>query len=110
MPAEDNSHPNTLQCKQTTVMSIKECYFKTGRLSAFLNGEKTICTRNDAGQGIYRGDLGSPLVSISGHLVGIASWFTGVDGMPDVYTSIFAYRSWILSMIKLHNAAVNQLI
>lgn len=85
-------------------MPYDECEEKTGRLGQFLHGEKTICTRNEKDQGIYKGDLGSPLVDEAGQLVGIASWFTGLKGKPDVYTAIAAYESWIQSLIQQHEA------
>lgn len=82
-------------------MPYEECKAQTGRLNTFLHGEKTICVRNEKGKGIYIGDLGGPLVS-KGLLVGIASWFTGLNGKPDVYTAISPYKLWIQSLIHQH--------
>lgn len=93
-----------MQYLHTTIMSYEECLVKTGRLSVFLHGERTICTRNEKGHGIHKGDLGSPLVSQAGYLVGIASWFTGDTEKPDVYTAVASYESWIQSFIQQYEA------
>ena len=99
-------YPHNMQYQQTTVMPLAECEVETGRLSKYLHGEKTICTRNEeAEDGITKGDLGSALVSGSGRLVGIASWFTGgLGGKPHVYTAIASHESWIQSLIEEHEA------
>lgn len=89
-------------------MPYDECKTKTAHLSKFLHGEQTICIRNEGDGGIYKGDIGSPLVSSAGQLVGIASWFSGDAGKPDIYTAIAPYKSWILSLVQEHESIFSE--
>lgn len=86
------------------VMPFDECKLKIGYLSVFLHDQKIICTRNNGDVGIYKGDLGSPLISRTGQLIGIATWFTGEYGKPSIYTAIASYEPWILSLTELHES------
>ena len=46
-----------------------------------------------------QGDSGGPLTA-NNEVVGIASWVVPCGkGYPDVYTNVYAYRSWIKSII-----------
>lgn len=80
-------------------MAHGECTQKTGTFSRFLHGNKSICTHSTGDLGIFKGDLGSPLVSNEGYLIGIAAWFMAEEGKPDVYTAIVPYFDWIQSFI-----------
>lgn len=54
-----------------------------------------ICALAQYGQGVCRGDSGSPLV-VKNELVGIVSFAVGCAiGVPDVYTRVSEYRAWI---------------
>ncbi|XP_017775837.1 PREDICTED: chymotrypsin-1-like [Nicrophorus vespilloides] len=68
--------------------------------SSSLISDSHICTYTPSG-GTCLGDTGGPLVDISeGKLIGIISWMRPcVIGTPDVYTSIYHFRSWILQQI-----------
>lgn len=60
-----------------------------------LRDSNKFCTSSPRGEGICIGDNGSPLVS-SGVLIGIASWSSYcADGLPDVYTNVYAHSAWI---------------
>ncbi|GJQ85428.1 hypothetical protein Trydic_g23204, partial [Trypoxylus dichotomus] len=62
-------------------------------------GECEICSLTIAGEGVCNGDSGSPLVC-NGKQIGIVSWGNPcANAIPDVYTRISCYISWILSII-----------
>lgn len=45
-------------------------------------------------------DIGAPLISKHGELVGIGSWHDGCGtGKPDVFTRVFVYMHWIQSIL-----------
>ncbi|KAJ8673415.1 hypothetical protein QAD02_004677 [Eretmocerus hayati] len=66
--------------------------------------EKSIFCAGDGIRAICYGDSGSPLV-VMNRLAGIASFIKGEEcgilGVPDFYTDVFSYRSWIESYVPL---------
>lgn len=64
----------------------------------------TICTKDSFGHDIYKGDLGSPVVSQSKKLIGIASWFAPSSGVPDVFTAILPFTEWIKNTIDNYDS------
>lgn len=85
---------------ETSVMSMVKCVVIVGDFSLFLHGKRSLCT-NEIKSQVYRGDMGSPLVSSkSEELIGIVSWFARKEGKPDIYTSVFSYNEWIQSTIN----------
>ncbi|KAF5287647.1 hypothetical protein FQA39_LY15850 [Lamprigera yunnana] len=56
-----------------------------------------LCTMKAPGQGACQGDSGGPLVA-NNKQVGVVSWgIPCAKGVPDVFASISAFRSWIRS-------------
>lgn len=59
----------------------------------------SLCTFSPQGSGTCSCDSGGPLVS-NGTVIGIVSWGAGcATGLPDVYTRISYYYSWIMNEI-----------
>ncbi|XP_032671112.1 transmembrane protease serine 9-like [Odontomachus brunneus] len=79
------------------ILSSKACldvYPKNSGGNAFTN-ENHICTLAKRGIGACQGDSGGPLIS-NGQLVGVTSWVRPCAlGVPDVFTGVYAYLSWI---------------
>ncbi|XP_031638482.1 mite allergen Der p 3-like [Contarinia nasturtii] len=87
-----------LRFLKTSHLQRRMCRRHLGRVNGLLLNENHLCANVKEGQRINVGDIGSPLVTNDGQLVGIASWqhSTGYEiGYPDVYTRIFPYKSWI---------------
>lgn len=86
----------------TNSITFEECKTEHIKVEKLLHENTSICTKNAIGNGICKGDLGSPLVSMEGELVGLASWwFPGcAEGKPDVYTAVFPYMPWINSVFE----------
>lgn len=58
--------------------------------------DTNLCTKPVRGEGLCDGDSGAPLVAENGLQIGIASWgIPCATGKPDIYTSIYAYRTWL---------------
>lgn len=68
-------------------------------MNGLLLSEGNLCTELRNGQGMCTGDVGSPLITKNGELVGIASWQgSGCGrGYPDVYTRLYPHIAWIWS-------------
>lgn len=59
-----------------------------------------ICALTQFGQGMCRGDSGSPLV-VGNEIIGIASFGVScATGVPDVYTRVSEYADWIHTMLS----------
>lgn len=87
---------NNLQYFQTPIISNERCksLLSSSNYSQLVQ-LTNVCALSKKGQGICRGDSGSPL-AIGNQLVGIVSF--GVPcgtGVPDVYTRVSQYISWI---------------
>lgn len=84
--------PNSLQHVGLTIINTYYCQMA---LPGYPVLTTNLCTFQENGKGSCRGDSGGPLVS-NGKLIGIVSWgIPCANGYPDVFTSVFAYRSWI---------------
>lgn len=77
------------------------CRRHLGHVNGLLLNDGHLCTSLRRGQGMCIGDVGSPLITKYGELVGIASWRSAGcgSGEPDVYTRIYTHLSWIWSNI-----------
>ncbi|XP_023290785.1 chymotrypsin-2-like [Orussus abietinus] len=85
--------PNYLQQLRTRVLHQQSCLNVNYQVT-----NANICTFLQAGQGNCNGDSGGPLVA-GGVQIGIVSWgFPCARGMPDVYTRVWSYVSWIRSV------------
>ncbi|XP_001607047.2 chymotrypsin-1 [Nasonia vitripennis] len=63
-----------------------------------LHGEQ-VCALQRKGVGACSGDSGGPL-AVNKQVVGIASWVVPCgEGYPDVYTKVYAYKSWIQTIL-----------
>lgn len=89
-----------VQLRALTVGTISNADCKN-RLTAVTGlPSKTICTFSQASAGNCEGDAGGPLIA-STKIIGIVSWgIACTTGYPDVYTSVYEYRSWILNNIS----------
>lgn len=94
-----------LRFQKTSVLQRVSCRRHLGRVNGLLLNENHLCTGIREGEGMCHGDIGSPLITKDGQLVGIASWRhsngcgLGYHIHPDVYTRIFPYKNWIWSNI-----------
>lgn len=82
---------------------LAECREMCGSMSVLLHNKTTICTRNEVESGFYKEDFGTALVSMTGDVIGIASWYTTNDEAKvklDIYTAVYPYITWIESFIK----------
>lgn len=80
-------------------MPLKECRKLMGPSASNIHDDKTICTKSSLG----RGDSGNPLVSKTKlrQLIGIVSSINiDKENIPDVYTAVFPYVSWIKKYIN----------
>lgn len=88
--------PNDLQYINLQALDLSTCAARLQGANPITTGH--VCTTSPANQGACQGDSGGPLINANGFQVGIVSW--GVPcakGLPDVYTSVSFYSSWILS-------------
>ncbi|XP_063822709.1 phenoloxidase-activating enzyme 1-like isoform X1 [Ostrinia nubilalis] len=94
---------------QLPVFEKNECVNKYKNLGANLI-DKQICAGGNFAKDACRGDSGGPLMvrTPQGHWesVGIVSFGYGCgrDGWPGVYTSVAAYKDWILSTMRSTNS------
>ncbi|KYQ59316.1 Chymotrypsin-2 [Trachymyrmex zeteki] len=87
--------PNNLQHIQLRVINQKQCVTSSFRIT-----NNNICTLNKQGEGACHGDSGGPLVA-DNELIGVVSWGTPcAKGLPDVFTRIYSYRTWIDKCIQ----------
>ncbi|KAK4872916.1 hypothetical protein RN001_014945 [Aquatica leii] len=90
--------PNDLQHIQLYKISLEECRRDLPTLTIY---DTNVCTFKAPGQGACKGDSGGPL--ISGNVqIGVVSW--GIPcalGVPDVFTSVPSYRSWITNKTEV---------
>lgn len=87
--------PETLQFLNTVNMLPNECRPRQAPANQARILETNICAFTMAGQGICVGDSGGGLV-VGREIAGIASFAVPcATGVPDVYTQVFPYISWI---------------
>ncbi|XP_031788471.1 chymotrypsin-2-like [Nasonia vitripennis] len=83
--------PNNLQEINLKVISQTKC---SDKMSVAIT-ESHICTLTKVGEGACHGDSGGPLVA-DGVQVGIVSFgMPCARGMPDVFTRVYTFISWI---------------
>lgn len=72
-----------------------------GRVHGLLLNETHVCMANRMKEGICgETDIGAPLVTRHGELVGIASWYDECGtGKPDVFTRVFVYLDWMQTVM-----------
>ncbi|XP_032671245.1 chymotrypsin-1-like [Odontomachus brunneus] len=79
------------------ILSTKDCLAAHPRNSwgGAYTTEKQICILEKRGIGACQGDSGGPLIC-NGEVVGVTSWVAPCAlGVPDVYTCVLPYLSWI---------------
>ncbi|MCU1685217.1 MAG: hypothetical protein JWQ81_5956 [Amycolatopsis sp.] len=114
---DDTALPTVLQTVQVPVTTTSACQSADGGLNLSLGGNegglldgldpvldtgRMFCAGPaEGGQGFCTGDSGGPAVGADGTVYGIVSWSRGCAqaGSPGVYTSIAAYRGWLVSKI-----------
>ncbi|GBP77386.1 Chymotrypsin-1 [Eumeta japonica] len=80
-----------------TALSVSDCQEYYQRINPVVDTQ--ICSLTRAGEGACHGDSGGPLIE-GDSLVGIVSWgMPCARGYPDVYTRVFAFKTWILDHI-----------
>lgn len=96
--------PTHLQFKNTRIIQHGECF---QRLPPFLRSTlqwNKVCTINQRGQGICRGDSGGPLITNTNPriVVGVASWVVPCGhGFPDVYARVFPHmQDFLLPVLQ----------
>lgn len=59
--------------------------------------DKHLCTSIQNGDGMCIGDIGSPLISENGEIIGIESWPSSQaeSHYPDVHTRVYPHLKWI---------------
>jgi trypsin len=115
--ADDTAPPVDLRTVRVPVTTTSICQSANGGLNLSLGGNEgglldgldpvldtgsMFCAGPaEGGQGFCTGDSGGPAVGADGTVYGIVSWSRGCAqaGSPGVYTSIAAYRNWIVSKI-----------
>lgn len=82
-------------------MSVEKCKYRLLDDSPVLvPDENVICTTSPKGKTICLNDSGSPL-TLNNTLIGIASFhFNCNKRFPDVFTNVFAYKTWIQSFLN----------
>lgn len=100
----DGQQSLQLQYFQTPIITNERC---TSLLAfnnfAYLLEPTNVCALSQFGQGMCRGDSGSPL-AIGHQVVGIASFGVScATGAPDVYTRVSEYASWIVDTQQQHH-------
>uniref|UniRef100_A0A182K9Z7 Peptidase S1 domain-containing protein n=1 Tax=Anopheles christyi TaxID=43041 RepID=A0A182K9Z7_9DIPT len=97
----NNQLPTRLQFIRTDIIGSEECAEQFEEPYRARISDRTICTSNQASQGVCLGDAGGPLV-LDGELVGVQSWSIPCGtGLPDVYERVSHHRAWILAITLL---------
>ncbi|XP_061501934.1 chymotrypsin-2-like isoform X1 [Anopheles gambiae] len=97
----NNQLPTRLQFIRTDVIGSEDCAEQFEEPYRSRISDRTICTSNQANQGVCLGDAGGPLV-LDGELVGVQSWSIPCGtGLPDVYERVSHHRAWILAITLL---------
>ncbi|XP_052891115.1 chymotrypsin-2-like [Anopheles moucheti] len=97
----NNQLPTRLQFIRTDIIGSEECADQFEEPYRTRISDRTICTSNQANQGVCLGDAGGPLV-LDGVLVGVQSWSVPCGmGLPDVYERVSHHRAWILAITLL---------
>uniref|UniRef100_A0A182N6H7 Peptidase S1 domain-containing protein n=1 Tax=Anopheles dirus TaxID=7168 RepID=A0A182N6H7_9DIPT len=97
----NNQLPTRLQFIRTDIIGREQCAAQFEEPYSNRISDRTICTSNQANQGVCLGDAGGPLV-LDGVLVGVQSWSIPCGlGLPDVYERVSHHRAWILAITLL---------
>ncbi|XP_044006273.1 chymotrypsin-2-like [Aphidius gifuensis] len=89
-------NPINIMKTQMTIISSKKCQDLMG--FDILDGQ--MCAFSKKGTGLCNGDSGGPLVK-NGEVIGIASYVIPcAQNVPDVYSRVYYYNSWIKSIIS----------
>ncbi|XP_055306137.1 chymotrypsin-1-like [Sitodiplosis mosellana] len=84
--------PEDLQQLKVTAISLEECQSTWSGIDA-----SVLCTSSPNGQGMCKGDSGSPLVN-ENILVGLVSFGEPcAKGRPDAFANVAHFRNWIKS-------------
>lgn len=88
-----------LRSQESYVLPHISCRGRIENVDGLLLNDGHLCTEPRTGEGMCIGDVGNPLVSKSGQLVGIASWRVSDcgNGLPNMYTRVFQHLKWIWS-------------
>ncbi|XP_057322705.1 chymotrypsin-1-like [Microplitis mediator] len=92
---KSGSVTDRLQKAPVTTLSYQECL----RRAPTPIEPSHLCGISSKGIGFCDGDSGGPLIS-NGQVIGVVSmgWECG-SGLPDIYTRVYSYYSWIHSVI-----------
>lgn len=86
-----------MQSQESFILDRKSCRRHLGHVAGKYLSDKHLCTSVRNGEGICIADIGSPLISENGEIVGIESWSGSACklGYPDVHTRVFPHLKWI---------------
>lgn len=85
--------PDLLQYIEMSIVGLEQC--KASIVNGNPIGNTNVCAFNAPGRAGCRADSGGPLVC-NGVQYGVVSWgLPCATGVPDVFTSVPAYRRWI---------------
>lgn len=95
--SEDESSSEMLRSQKSYILNRNSCRRYLGRATGKYLNMKHLCTSVRDGEGMCIGDVGSPLISENGEIVGIESWRSSSCelGYPDVHTRVFPHLNWI---------------
>lgn len=99
-PAYLETYPETLEFQRVARISHFHCKMIGSKAGIFMRGYSAICTR-DIFLDIRPENMGSPLVSDSNKLIGIASYFADTFAFNGVcvYLATNEYLPWIQSIL-----------
>jgi len=100
---EAGAFSDVLRHTPTTILLNTECHRQYNAVhfdTKYIHDATTVCARSPSGRRLSHGDVGNPLYT-GGRLAGIASAFADYKDntartLPDVYTDVSAYVSWMV--------------
>ncbi|XP_045501892.1 chymotrypsin-2-like [Colias croceus] len=93
--------PDKLQVLYVQIIPVQECkeVLEKQYRKYPVSTKNNVCTLKERGKGACFGDSGGPLAA-NNKLIGVVSWGSPcANGLPDVFSGVFAYRNWILTNI-----------
>lgn len=95
-------HPDIMQWLQKSTISNTACRNRHSLGDRSSINSSNLCTDNQNGMGTCTGDNGGPLVA-GAAVIGIFSWSVPcARGLPDVYTRVSSYVTWIRTIAGNH--------
>ncbi|CAG4926804.1 unnamed protein product [Colias eurytheme] len=95
------TNPDKLQVLYVQTVPVQECKEELEKKFRIypVSTKTNVCTLKERGKGACFGDSGGPLAA-DNKLIGVVSWGNPcANGLPDVFSDVFAYRNWTLTNI-----------